>query len=497
MPAENKSRKSTKKNKQGQSHAPSSPSSTANDVIGELEALNLEAHESRLLKLPLELRQKIYAFLLDTKHARGSPSPFTYRPRVQDGTLRLQTTSYAYRPRVQDGRLRMQANSPPFRLCTAILRTNKQIHLEAVNTLYSSNQFVRLSLYNDDVYWTQSFLEGTEMGFVCSNPDLVAKLTGHALDVRIIQEKSKILRCQVVFPALFLPRFLEFLQTMCDALPRWGREHAIHLYLRHKYLVEPGATEGLLLEPWRNLHGISNVVVGTGAITPDYANSLRIAMMSRFEPEKWLQSLVKMEEVGTEEFSKGLYQAAVDNCTYLRVPIISAFIVTCCLLARHVRTMLFLILNAHPNVEMLTSKSLTDVNVVAVLESVFRGSHGNTLVAMSPQFHQAVNKLRYQCELNQAFCRLRLENARWGDAFEAKSQWDEAILAADNAIDLAEDNEIHKVWSGCAPRIPGNHKSGYTAVERSEARLCHGSIMMELGYVISASSPSPPLPFRS
>lgn len=176
------------KNKQkGRAKKAASTSASAVDPVANgLAALHLEAPQSRLLRLPLELRQKIYAYLLNATHAR-SPRPFEYQPWVQDGFLRLQATS------------------PPFQICTEVLRVNKQIYHESVNTLYASNMFVRLSLYNDDVHWTHSLLEGTELGFVCSNPTLVAKLKGYALDVRLIQEKSKILRCQVVFPAIFLP----------------------------------------------------------------------------------------------------------------------------------------------------------------------------------------------------------------------------------------------------------------------------------------------------
>lgn len=287
------------KNKQkGQAKKAASTSASAADPVANgLAALHLEAPQSRLLRLPLELRQKIYAYLLDATHAR-SPRPFEYQPWVQDGFLRLQATS------------------PPFQICTEVLRVNKQIYHESVNTLYASNMFVRLSLYNDDVHWTHSLLEGTELGFVCSNPALVAKLKGHALDVRLIQEKSKILRCQVVFPAIFLPRFLKFLQTLCDALPKWGREHGIHLHLRQKYRTSPMATESLLLEPWRSLHGIQSVVVGTSIVAPDYANGLRTSMMTRFHPDKWLQSLVKLKDIAIQDFAKGHSQDAINHCMY-------------------------------------------------------------------------------------------------------------------------------------------------------------------------------------
>lgn len=262
------------------------------------------------------------------------------------------------------------------------------------------------------------------MGFVCGNPDLVSKLIKHALDVNIIQEKSKRLRCQMIFPVILLPRFTNFLQQMCDALPRWGKEHAIHLHLRHKYQSGP-ETERLLLEPWRSLHGLSEVVVGTDVISPEYAKTLQTAMTTTFEPHKWLESMKSMKEVGSAEFKKGNVRNACDHYQ----------------------------------------------NVLSVLESVLKSaSDGRLLSTMPTEFGQAVNKLRFQCELNLALCCLKL-----------KTSWEEALLAADNAIDLAEGNGIDHVWSACAPRIPANDKSEYTAVDRNKARFRRGSIMIELG----------------
>lgn len=421
--AEERARKAAKSRQKEQiqpsSSSPLSPPSASappatgtDELVDRLGALTVDVktQESRLLQLPLELRQKIYTYLLDTRYAQAN-------------------RNFSYQPRIRSGRMRLQVSAPPFAIYTAILRTNKQIYVESIHTLYSSNLFVRLSLYNDDIYWTQSLLEGTEMGFVCSNPDLLSKLKRHALDVKIIQERSKQFRCQVVFPVLYLPRFLKFLETMCDALPKWGREHAIHLHLRHKYRTGPAATERLLLEPWRNLHGISEVVVGTEIISAEYAKTLETAMTARFEPRRWLNSLVTMKEMGTHDFSEGN------------------------------------ILGAHNHY----------LNVPTVLDSVYNSKNGRSLMSMPPEFGQEVNRLRFQCELNLALCRLKLCR------LELKTGWQDGLLAADNAIDLAEDYEIDRVWETCAPRIPYNNKSNYTAVERSKARFRRASIMMEIG----------------
>lgn len=407
----NNGRKASANKRKRQTEATSySPPSTGS-LVDELTALNLEVSVSLLLLLPFELREKIYAYLLDTKYASSSRSSEYH------------------------GFVRLQATSPPFQICTEILCVNKQMHSECLNTLYSSNMFVRLSMYNDNIEWTQSLLQQSDVGFVCSNPDLVERIKGHALDVRLIQEKSKILRGQVVFPAIFLSRFVKFLKTICDAVPKWGKDHAIHLYLRQRYPTGPMTAEGLLLEPWRKLHGLQNVVVGTTLVATEYANDLKTAMMETFNPERWLESVVKMKDAGVQEFSIGNYEGAIE----------------------------------------------TFASIGPLLEQVLQSSHGGTLVSQSQQFSQAINKLRYQSELNLAKCYVIRPKMPWEEAFGIKSQWKEVFLAAFRAVTLAEHSQAHMLWAKCAPSIPANDPNGYTVEERNDARLCRAAVLTEIG----------------
>lgn len=140
-----------------------------------------------------------------------------------------------------------------------------------------------------------------------------------------------------------------------------------------------------------------------------------------------------------------------------------------------------------PRKKSLTSELLTVANVNGLLESVLDSGHGKTLVSQSQQFNQAISKLRYQCELYLANCSLKRRKAPYEEAFGVNSQWKEALLAAWRAYYLAEDVTTDRVWAACAPWIPGNDKSAYSAVERSNARFCCGSILSELGYVFPAS----------
>ncbi|CAF9914480.1 hypothetical protein IMSHALPRED_001921 [Imshaugia aleurites] len=231
----------------------------------------------------------IYAYLLDARHVRGL-STFAYVPQIRGGKIRLTSSS----------------SSKPFNFSLAILRTNKQIHCESLHIFHSTNLFIRISLYKDDIYWTQALLEGSQLGFVSSNLSRLSTITIQALDVEVSMEDSRHLRCQVVFPALYLPRFIDLLESMCTGLPQWSCDHSINLSLRHKYRSGPLATENLLLEPWRALHGIHEVVVDTNIVSPSFAQSLRTSMMgTKWDPWTWLESVRRQKEVGSAEMRRG------------------------------------------------------------------------------------------------------------------------------------------------------------------------------------------------
>ena len=152
-------------------------------------------------------------------------------------------------------------------------------------------------------------------------------------------------------------------------------------------------------------------------------------MTTDFEPRRWLNSLVTMKKTGTLDFSVG---------------------------------------------DILGARSHYS-NVLMILESVYNRDKGRSVRSMPAKFGQEINKLRFQCELNLALCYLKL------CCLDLEKGLRDGLLAANNAVDLAEDHEIDNVWEACAPRIPYNNKSNYTAVERSKARFRRASIMMEAG----------------
>ena len=386
------------------------------DVANDASNLQDEAQgpRCRILGLPQTIRRRIYDFILNTRYASG-PSSFDYVPRIVDGMLRLKATR------------------PVFPLQTAILLTNHQIHDEASSVLWSSNRFIRLTLYNDDLQAAKDLIEHSEMGFVSSNPDSLSKMTNHALDVEISEiPHHKRKRCVVLFPALFLPRFVNFLRQICNPLPLWGKNHRLVLTLRNQSSGSLHHSIGALLEPWRVLQGLSAVSVDTKLVDPAYARSLEEAMTNRgIKPGKWLKSVTEFQETGAQLLREGKWDEA---------------------------------------------SSISALVGITMNNTFHNAALAPALQKTSPLFHKAVSRRRFLSELDISLALVRLGS---------KDVWGRALTAVDNAVDLAEDsNTLNQVWMmGNVVAIfqPKNDASWYSNEERSKARLTRGSLMMVVG----------------
>ncbi len=213
---------------------------------------------------------------------------------------------------------------------------------------------------------------------------------------------------------------------MCTALPQWSRDHSIHLSLRHKYRCGPLATENILLEPWRALHGLHQVVVDTKTVTPSYAQSLRTDMMgAKWNAWTWLESVQQQKEMGAAEMRRGIY---MDKCSHF-------------------------------------------ANTIAVLEKVYNSApQYPALKAAGEEFDKAVNRLRLQCELNLILA-----------ATKTLAHFALASDASDRALDLVQGKS--GAWKNTAPRMPRNHVSWYTQSDMAKVRYRRGCLRMEMCFV--------------
>ena len=271
------------------------------------------------------------------------------------------------------------------------------------------------------------------MGFVSTNPHRLSKMTSHALDIEISETPhNKRKRSVVLFPALFLPRLVNFLRQVCNPLPLWGRNHRFTLCLRDQSSGKHHDSIRTLLEPWRVLQGLSAVTVDTNLVGATYARNLEEAMTNReIKPWNWLKSVTEFQESGARFLKNGELEDAF--------------------------------------------------SASALVGTVMNNTFHNAALALalrkaSSGFHKAASRLRFLSELD-----ISLALARLG----SKDLWGTALTAVNNAIDLAEDSgTLYQVWmKGNVGAVfqPKNDTSWYSDEERSKARLARGSFMMAVG----------------
>ena len=299
--------------------------------------------------------------------------------------------------------------------------------------LWSSNKFIRLTLYNDDLQAAMDLLQHSEMGFVSTNPHSLSKMTSHTLDVEISETPhNKRKTCVVLFPSLFLPRFVDFLRRVCNPLPLWGQNHRIGLTLRNQSSGTLHSLIEALLEPWRVLQGLSAVTVDDKLVGTAYARSLEEAMTNDgINPWKWLKSVTEFQESGARYLEDGDLDKVLSTSTLVGVYMNNTF---------------------------------------------HNAALAPALQEAPPIFHKAVSRLRFLGDLDVSRALVGLSS---------QHLWGMALMAANNAVYLSEDsNTVHEIWrkgNEAAVFQPMNDASWYSDEERSKARFARGSFMMIVG----------------
>lgn len=256
----------------------------------------------------------------------------------------------------------------------------------------------------------------------------------HALDVKLTEEGSQRQRCLVMFPAHVLPRLTSFLGLISESLPLWGKNHRLVLTVRNKYSASPARVERMLLEPWRSLRSLREVCVNDKLVSAAYADSLRVSMASSgFSPQDWLRTVTAHKESGAKLLMEGKLHDSLATSSIVGTLMVNTF------------------------------QQATECNVLRSMPWVF---------------HQVINRLRFQAELNNTLAILRLQLPA-----QHNEIWSMGLQSANIAADIAEDKAawIWRYQSKPALWTPDNDANWYTGVERAKTRFRRGNIMMALG----------------
>lgn len=251
--------------------------------------------------LPLEVCNKIYAFLLADFDPPFSELEFT------EAKIQRSITSFVLASHSID---------------TAILRTSRNVHLEAYDLMVKKNRFVRFISRGVPKY----FMSGIELPMVAVNADIISRFKGYVLEVTVTSDEEPLPDmppgAHDPFEAMILARDIG---TLCAGLMTGNKfisgfadrlsltlnlglvntaSHDARDYKDLKSLKQyfSDKTQRELLEPFRRfLYDVQNIEVG-GVASDDVASWTREGAASgRWGgPQEVMDYFVVRKEVGSQ-----------------------------------------------------------------------------------------------------------------------------------------------------------------------------------------------------
>lgn len=249
-----------------------------------------------LASLPPSIRNTIYKYALDTE-------------LVNTG---LPNVSYTHTLDSTTGMLQFQASRAPFPVETGLFGVNSDIGEEALNFFYSSNLFVRFSIFASDARHAKTMLVDSGILFAGGSASAIDSSTRHALDLALIEKESDKRRAIVIFPAQYLPRLINFFREAGDVTKSWGRSRQLRLSIRNSYMFPTAKLQGDLLEPLRVLKRFDSVTIDAVHTLPHYTLGLSTCMTAEsFDTEQWLTVLTELADL-SEASRKTTQHGAAD-----------------------------------------------------------------------------------------------------------------------------------------------------------------------------------------
>ncbi|KAF1917179.1 hypothetical protein BDU57DRAFT_450424 [Ampelomyces quisqualis] len=246
-----------------------------------------------LVDLPAAVRNCIYKYALDTELVNVGESNVSYTHYIKDGTLQF-TTSRS-----------------PFLVQTALFYVNKQISKEALHYFYSKNLFVKFKVYSSDARHAKTMLEDSGLLFSTASPEWLERSKQHALEVVVVEKNSSQMRAEVMFPAQYLPRIINFFDQCSQATKSWAPAHSIFISMMNTYDFPISRLQGDLLELFRLLSNLGNAAIDNKHLLDRYAEGLQSNMTApAFNANTWLETVMSLADLADTARDKEDYITA-------------------------------------------------------------------------------------------------------------------------------------------------------------------------------------------
>lgn len=233
-----------------------------------------------LTNLPPSIRNTIYKYALDTELVNTGLPNVSYTHTLDNAT----------------GLLKFKASRSPFPVETSLFGVNRLLSKETLQFFYSSNLFVRFSIFTPDARHAKTML--IDSGILFATSSALEECTHHALDVSLVEKESTKKRAVVMFPAQYLPRLINFFREAGEVTKSWGSIRSLHLTLLNSYNFPTSRLQGDLLEPFRVLKGFSSVAINAQHKLPHYTTGLSASMTSKsFDAPSWVNTLTELADL--------------------------------------------------------------------------------------------------------------------------------------------------------------------------------------------------------
>lgn len=246
-----------------------------------------------LINLPPSVRNNIYKYALDTELVNVGEANVSYTHTIKDDVLHF------------------KASRSPFQVQTALFYVNKQISTEALHYFYSKNLFVNFSIYSASARHAKTMLEQSGLLFSTAPPEMLKRSKQRALEFVLVEKNSSQLRANVMFPAQYLPRLINFLAQASGATASWAPSHSIFLTLVYTYDFPVSRLQGDLLELFRMLSNFGGATVDSTHLLPRYAEGLQSNMtLPSFDADTWLETITTLADLSDAARGCGTYALA-------------------------------------------------------------------------------------------------------------------------------------------------------------------------------------------
>jgi hypothetical protein len=235
-----------------------------------------------LTSLPPSVRNTIYKYALDTELVNTGLSNVSYTHSLDNRT----------------GMLRFKASRSPFPVETSLFYVSKLFSTDALHLFYSSNLFVRLSLFTSDARHAKTMLIDSGLLFAAPPVSTLEASTHHALDIDLVEKESDKKRAVVMFPAQYSPRLINFLRSAGEVTKTWGNTRTLRLAVVNSYSYPTSRLQGDLLEPFRVLKGFSSVTVSPSHTLPHYPSGLSSSLTTKtFSAQQWVETITELADL--------------------------------------------------------------------------------------------------------------------------------------------------------------------------------------------------------